>query len=791
MDTAWKAIGIRIEGIPHLANEKGEGAVFYFGADATLESARTAGWGTEQKLLEVPSDLDGSVDLQTGEINLESASFALSATEDVCKRLLTSGRSEIRPPATLTDSMTGAQTSMDVRTEDSIEVGDYLYVEDETVYVTSVIQVDATNWICGVTRAIAQEYGAPHAAGTAVYTRPPYHRWRRVDLLGWDGEHWVETPKTVWTGVIDSVTTDDQQTEVVVSASDPLSILWGQEGGDPTSVQVSGGDLLMYSSGTVRGSLEDVPYEWVNSGNIRPNFRLGDYAVSARKSYGALDNFSLILGSLADVEDRDDGSVGSEDIEDDLRQILVWSRIGADGPVGNDFEGVYGISDDEAHPAAVALALMLSTGGQGGNNLPDPDLPGSFISFDQLGGFWGMGMPAKLIDAESWIRVIDEVPVSVDRVVLGWDGGVDFKDVIINKLLRPHDLYPFKTNEGKVGLRYVDDWAIDDINDVVGDNSPAGLPTSSATVTLNPTRIRFDRRLEDYASVVKATIGGVRPGEEADKIRIVEPTGLRIDSAVGQTLTELDFSFYDKESYRRDEGDLWIHLRDVLAKRIDNPPVLHCEIPTLSAGASERLPPLLHWVRLKGGPETGIIGPDGVRIKPEDTEITFVGLLGGRTWDLESGDVRCQVLLSHWWWGDRVPRLVAPGEKIQDYNGATGWMDLSGSYPRADGGGSGFSVGDDIQIRYENGRIWELDPGGRRIDDVDDANDRVRIYPGLRAGDPSGLWVHCATVDDFANTNWAGSDGYVDANLTSRRYAYQADDEGHLGSDDQDADIFT
>jgi hypothetical protein len=135
--------------------------------------------------------------------------------------------------------------------------------------------------------------------------------------------------------------------------------------------------------------------------------------------------------------------------------------------------------------------------------------------------------------------------------------------------------------------------------------------------------------------------------------------------------------------------------------------------------------------------------------------------------------------------------LVAPGEKIQDYNTATGWMDLSGSYPQADGGGSGFSVGDDIQIRYENGRRWELDPGGRRIDDVDDANGRVQIYPGLGSDDPSGLWLHCATVDDFANTNWAGSDGYDDANLTSRRYAYQADDEGHLGSDDQDADIFT
>jgi len=776
-----RSLGIRIQGIPHLDSYKSEGALFHYGYDP---SSLATGYGCERALTEIPASLDESVDLETGRLDVSAFSFALSATQSICKRVLGNAGLQGEPDATIdAEVTTTAQTSIEIKSSEAISAGDYLYIRNETIYVQSSTNSGGV-YTCTVERGVAGSPAGTYGIGEGVYTQPPYMKRRGVELVSFDlkGE---TGPTTIWEGFIDGLSTNQQQTEIIISAGQEMAALIGSEGGE--TVAFSDHPLEWTSNNWIEGRINFGSSEptYVNSDTDRCNVRIGDVAAVASKKDGYLNvNAAARFNTSTDVDD-DNGSVVSEDVDSDEQVTLFcgWSRIARDGDVVNDFEGVYGVSDTEAKPASIALALMLSSG-DGDNNLVDPS-DSSTKTFDVLGRSWGLGIPADRLDAASWLNAIDQIPGSIDRIMLGWDGSYTFEDVILD-LLVPNGFYPVPVEGGKTGLVQRSTYQIDDA---------ASLAANSSYVTLNPTKIPLDYRLDNYSSTLKATIGGHDAGEEPDRIKVVNTSGFQSDQMAGQSPHEVTHRYRDKMDARGNSGGLYVELTNDLERRKDNPPILTCEVPLESVGGSEKLPGLLNWVKLKGGPKDGLLMPDGSRKKPDEEEITFIGLLIGRTVDPKTNDVVCRVLLSNWNLGG-VPRLVAPAAKIQSYSAGTISIEISQTLPDRDGL-SGFLAGDDVKIVTTTGRQWYAYSGNLSVLNVNDSGGGgswtldLSNTMGEAIASSDDLYIVLKDVDSYSNSGWAGSSEYDDPNVSNRLYAFLADAGGHLGSPAQDADIYS
>ena len=775
-----RSLGIRIQGIPYLSSYKSEGALFHYGYDP---SSLATGYGYERALTEIPASLDESVDLETGRLDVSAFSFALSATESVCKRVLGNAGLQGEPDAEISAEVTtDAQTSIEIKSSEVIAAGNYLYIRNETIYVQSSTDSSGGVYTCSVERGVAGSSAGTYGIGEGVYTQPPFMKRRGVELVSFDlkGE---TGPTTIWEGFIDGLSTNQQQTEIVISAGQEMAALIGSEGGE--TVSFSDHPLEWTSNNWIEGQINFGSSEptYVNSDTDRCNVRIGDVATTAGKKDGYLNvNAAARFNTSTDVDD-DNGSVVSEDVDSDEQVTLFcgWSRIARDGSVANDFEGVYGVSDSEAKPASIALALMLSSG-DGDNNLVDPS-DSSTKTFDVLGRSWGLGIPADRLDAASWLRAIDQIPGSIDRIMLGWDGSYTFEDVILG-LLVPNGFYPVPVEGGKTGLVHRSTYQIDDA---------ASLAANSSYVTLNPTKIPLDYRLDNYSSTLKATIGGHDAGEDPDRIKVVNTSGFQSDQMAGQSPHEVTHKYRDKMDARGNSGGLYVELSTDLERRKDNPPILTCEVPLESVGGSEKLPGLLNWVKLKGGPRDGLLMPDGSRKKPDEEEITFVGLLIGRTVDNKTNDVECRVLLSNWNLGG-VPRLVAPSAKINSYSSGANSIEISQTLPDRDGL-SGFLAGDDLKIVTSDGRQWYGDNGNLSVLGVDDSGGTWTLVLSNTMGEAitfsDDLYIVLKDVDSYSNSGWAGSSVYDDPNVSNRLYAFLADADGKLGSSNQDADIYS
>src|SRR5699024_6238234 len=128
-------------------------------------------------------------------------------------------------------------------------------------------------------------------------------------------------------------------------------------------------------------------------------------------------------------------------------------------------------------------------------------------------------------------------------------------------------------------------------------------------------------------------------------------------------------------------------------------------------------------------------------------------VLVGRTWDLESGDCVCRILLSNWWLGDRAPRLIAPSARVISSQGS-GLYIIAGELPDTTGG-HGFLAGDQIQITTPDGRFSDWNPpGGLIILDGTDKSEVRIVVPGADPFDENidGRNVELAPATAHANT---------------------------------------
>jgi hypothetical protein len=734
VDLFRKDLILRIEGIPTSGTDETQWDINY----------------RSGLLTEIPASLDASVDLQTGEFDLGAVSFATSAKPWANRMLLADWRAQ-GTAASLVDSGgisdVDNQWTVDSPTQ-SIAAGDVLWMGNETIKVDSIVSSSGTEYTLSVTRGVAGSTGEPHSEGRAVYLDgPPSMALRKVELVEKHVDTGAET--IVWRGLLRGVSTDAQQTEIQLDCAELLSVLWGSKGG--VKNPLSDFDLRIRPNGTLFGSCA---YEdgWEPPGDTPTSVhvRLNDSVYQ-----GSLANQSgriTFQGQSSRWNTEALGEAGDVLAIEDAHVVLNKA----------DFEGAYGVtvgSDGVYHPVSLALALLLSTG-DGSNNLEDPD-SGATRTFDILNRSWGLGIPASLIDAESWLRIIDEQPaLSVDRVPLAFeDATFEFKRTVLGRLLAPLELIPVVDNDGLLALRELESFDVQ-------------TPTSA--VTLNPTRIRLDRRLRDRSGKVKGTVAGSFPDEDPDTVIKIGFDGFRADTRANQTPTAIDFAFYDKPSAESRGAFFDTYIESRLERARDNPPVLACEVP--KASGNQALPSLLQWVELRGGPETGVIGPDGERGSMSSLGFKAVGLLVGRTLDFKTGDVECRVLLSNWHLSNQ-PRLIAPTARLESSGGTTNTHSVSSSdeYLAADGK-IGLSSGDNVRLVNQHGRPHVADPGGLTVSGVNEGAGTLVFSSSFDVPSSGECYAVLADYDDYTPD--------------PRLWAYLADAAGELGATNDSGDIY-
>ena len=789
-------LGIHIEGIgAPVGVDAPDGALFCYGYNPTdvvsTLPAEIADMHFEQALASLPGDLDQSVDPLQGTQELSSSSFDVVATDAICQRLMTyAGQEKAR--ANLDQELWSGSGEAWVYSQRPIAEGDYLFVGDETLYVHTLVTSDGSTYRVAVTRGVGRTTPTTHAQGNNVYTGPTSYKDRMVRLyqLDWDAPAGEEVVKIVWRGRLDDIYTNGDQTHLVLSCLEGPTAMGDSKGNSsPTALVLSDSSLHWEGKG-VKGIISPaenndfmesvwkdgeqqlVELDWAVPGAAIKIIRVGD----------ALAPFTLSDSGLSARDGRTvlfsthgEDSGGTVESDVDCHEVLCYSRHGDYQP--HPFATLYGCSSADANPISVALALILSTG-EGSAQLGGE-------TFDVLGSKWALGMDPEFLHAPSWFGAIDSVDQSIDWMLLGWDGGFDFDEVINQQLLGALDYYAATNNQGQLQLYKYDTFTTSDADQLISDR---------AWSIITPTRIKLDRELSKRVGRLTAHVSGLECTD-------VDPTtistqilrGNKTDKP-GSRVNTLERNFGLYEASNANVEDIQRRLDTLAVKNAQNPPVFSVEVPIEHAdtiadaftSGVNKVPPVGQFVVLSEGeeqtePTAGLIGPDGVRIHLANTNSLRVGLVIGRTIDYAHRQADLKVWMVNWATGDRVARVVAPSLAIsEDGSSAPTYSTLS-VYNHA------FKVGDDVSIWQPDGRPWWGDPGGLEIVAIN-IDGTVTLNKILKTVPEQGLIVRCGKAFRFSNDNWSGSALFTGTYRT-RQYAYLA--FGGWVDGDQEPDFYS
>ncbi|TXD38010.1 hypothetical protein FRC96_07795 [Lujinxingia vulgaris] len=201
-----------------------------------------------------------------------------------------------------------------------------------------------------------------------------------------------------------------------------------------------------------------------------------------------------------------------------------------------------------------------------------------------------------------------------------------------------------------------------DLADVYGADSE----TPAHRLAMLPSRIDISDPVRAVEATYVAEVGGVVSRIEPDVIEVRRrraPT----DPAPRYTSSERRFDFRAFSRGRRDFVSLLlVEAQSALSRA----PTMTVEVPLddFSAAQHRQLPPVGEWMRVEGGPETGVIGPDGVRILPDEDDVRFIGLVTAIRLDRVRHTAEVELMMSNWYGNDVLPRVVAPEMVVKVYN---------------------------------------------------------------------------------------------------------------------------
>lgn len=733
-------LGIHIEGLGDSTGS--DGFVLYHG---TAPSS-TGNYTFLEHLIDPPMSVSSSIDIYDGSFSLDAFSFKIALNSTTAALFLKKNQDR---DLLLADAADSTDTTIDVSPKGISSVGDILFIGNETMRVTTVNTSPSSYDTLTVTRGYAKSLAEDHALGANVYRETPHFLKDRIVTLLWTGDP-SDSIETRWLGILQNVRVVDETHIVIETASLLMALSDAKANRRHSPIPVT--DTFYKAPFGTRGVLEvERGRSYAVPQSSTAYLQVGERLVKATKKDTRLEPDGTYLGGFFESEDYDKDDPRFEEGTQAIEVIYLDV---------DDGENSYAGCDHPRHVLSIVLAHLVSTG-EGTNNPTG-------ATYDVLSADWALGIPADHIEVADFTDLISERPGdTLDRLLLGWDGeAVDLWEML-RDLMRSYGYTLYPTNEGKIGVTYLEPFSI---------SKAAEIVSGSQYASLIPQDIEIDHTLDQSLTSVTGEVGET-PWSDPDRITVTadDREDNRNRAVFGRgSGTSYDFSHLYRRSLRRARALLFEQLR----WRASSPPVLRAMMTIETS--SGQLPALGQWVRIQGGPELGVYGPGGTQIVIDDNASLFCGLLISKRVDWESSTASCDVLLLNWRFGS-ITRLLAPSGVIDSTGTDMGtfYIDLDSSeYPSVNAT-SGFAAGDEVFFTYEDGRpfysttfltIAAVTGGGYRLE-------MTAAPPDIPT---AGMIVRLAGYDDFSNDSWTGS-ALFDSPEKDYRYCYIADEALELG----------
>lgn len=719
-------------------------------------------------LMELPQTVERSVDPWSSRYETGPMSFEL----DLAKVGHQIPVQAWQPITNLADD--ALDTDSTVKLERGDLNGALLYVNGETIYITSPSDLGGGVWQYSASRGYNGSLAEEHGEGDPLYTAPPEWRGRKVEFLVIDG---AGSGRIRWTGYLDALATSGTGTRVVVSGREILDALGGRQinQGSPDLSQ-TGQILWDRLSGYLVGTLtyeRRVRKRSQTGGRIC--FQVGEGLVTLPYNAGNLDFSQAVfeLGTTYGEGVPDRVTLG----DDPARFVAVDKPICELFVVSKELDDKYGggVSatwDLDAalryHPVAIPWAMISATS--------------RFTTFadvlepDVLRDHWGVAL-YDWTDSERWYQTCLTTPeVQIDQLYLGWDcAPVDVLDTMIDVLLRPYGFFLAISEDGRLGVSRLISPTIADLCEGATRQLPLVRPSSGG-------QLEWDYAIGSAVSQVTANVGATP--------WLPDPSTLTISASSriprGASFADSRVYTYDLQTVSRgriaglfdgDAGD------GLTARLLDKAIRASWALPRLKVTAldSRKLTgnvkyDLGTYVTLAGPiPPSPIFRlPDGTLadLESEADQVYFLGQILAARQNVPAQTYELELLLVAWRTG-KVARFRAPSAVV------IGWVELDAEIEVevvSEFGGSGtdaagFAAGDEVEL-------WELDgtPTAEGVRTVTDVDGELITMDGVYS-DPIGKVMRLADSTNYANTG-----NSVGVTCSPRPWVYLADDDDEIAT---------
>jgi len=819
-------LGFRISGVGQ-DTQKTDGTIFYMGPSFFNPSNFSAlsNYNWIRSLVSTPREDDVSATPGKAEVDLEAYTPKVAMTQTTSQILRARQR---RPPLTVDGGIGGQSTDTTLTLKEGanqLNSGDDIYIGDETLRVDS----DDGGGDYTVTRAIWDSNIISHGDGAGVYTRPPFYQWRRVTFFTFSYD---ETLRTPWQGYLKDRSPQMHSTELQLKCESPLSLPMDVEGfrtnpifsltfeaessrikyvgpsnnsnnsaQDPEEIRsrvakqkdANGNDQSTWNQKNYPNDPEDGSQ--VMWGCWRPN--------SSGEDSGKPRIFPIVKDADEFRKDKQTQSPATNEFRNngddrfpdrtrpafrgsdrqistghysrnalrsmDINEIALWKRsIGkAPYPIA-DLQQKF---DNAWHPVAIASTILCSTN----HNQIRPD------ELDYLNGNIGLGLN-WIIDQQSFI---DEVNVGssglqIDQLILGWAGETEDLFNIVLHLLASYGYFLAPQDDNTIGVA---EWGRGDIRDL--ESAPKLTP---AFHDQDDDVWGWKPDGTDGTFVVSGKVGETPVHDEPYSIEYIglQATN-RMNRRTDPDTTEYDHRFLKDNTHGRKLANRYLkaqaeylaaNMPSVRFKAQGNP--IRDNNLDFSVGNF-----VILQQPAEAQPNLGI-GQDGgtedMNSPPRDDK--YLGQIVSRGWNPAEDSYELEVLLTNY---DRAAgRQRAPAVRVKSYDANNDVVTTyTGTFVSGKEDAQLFAEIEGAQLKLLDGTLEPIDDSSApQIDTVGTSSnslnkDQFSLKNATFSTAPKDQDViTIQNYDDFSYTTAGGL----------RRYAFWADSNNDLGSQNDDGD---
>lgn len=675
--------------------------------------------GDVAQLVGPPSDPSTGIDLVTGAVTISQQTATFVASPRVCQAI-----EQARAVQDYGDSFEWYRPGQFETVLEDAAPGRYRYFCGTTPPPVTEFHTSTTTYfvefISGSSYYLTASLPLPTEIGenTVAYTGSPQLAGRRMLIIDYVGgvQRWV------WREFIERRAYSAQQTEVEITAVDPMRPLEGLV--DERRYARVQAELQYYGSWIGTVELETGPgITPPPSGDEppgRPVVELDDVVLIPGQGGVFIGNGRITTPSMMASDDEVEVVDG--------RAKVVYAH---------DQSGLLGTQTVEQRTGPGLIRDWLRFFQQ------SPKIEGGLTTYD--GAPW-----LDLIN----IAEFDAIEASAEEVDHSYIDAEMGLSEIVGWALTPLGYFLRLRPDGSLGVSRRRSLTPFDLLDVYG-SGDGSVPAQR--LAMLPARIDISDPVRAIEATYVAEVGGVVSRIDPDVIEIRRrraPT----DPAPRYVSSERRFDF---RAFSRGRRDFVTLLLIEFQSAMSLAPTMTVEVPLddFSETRPRQLPPVGEWLRIEGGPETGVIGPDGVRIQPSSDDVRFIGQVTAIRLDRVRHTAEVELMMSNWYGGDVLPRVVAPELTVTSYTDkpGTGTVVLSGV-----AGERQFILGDVVRFHDRDNR-----PISANIYTVTDlgAGEIPVLSPALQGEDADllaayvgdygrGVALKLADLDSYTNDWW-------------------------------------